>query len=428
VTRVAAPRGRRRSTCALLLVACAAGILLAATACNRSSSGEKVLRIGALLPLTGPAARTGEEFQGAIQLAFERVGYKIGPYRVELRWIDSQSDPQKATTAYEEAVIRGRIDAGLLNWHSSVAVAVMEVTARHRVPHFFGLGATSIVNEKYQSDPARYGYWVAKGWPVPSKLTTGYVAALEDAVARGIWKPERKRAAIWGEDTDWGRSLGAALRDQLRAASWEVVSEDYFRITETDYYPLLRKLKDAGVALAAGTTTSASGGAALIKQAREIGLHSLIIANGLGWVGEWYSLTGPASDGVLDQIPGWTTPRAREFAAEFERRWKLKPSAAAAGLAYDYASFFIKVAERALESRGALDRRTLYETARDELLTGKLRYRDGLVMKEYRYSPESAPDPVVGVDAFMFPVLQYGSGQSRIIWPETWKDADLRAP
>jgi branched-chain amino acid transport system substrate-binding protein len=43
---------------------------------------------------------------------------------------------------------------------------------------------------------------------------------------------------------------------------------------------------------------------AFIKQADEVGLKSLIIADGLGWVGEWYNLTGKSSNFVMDQIPG----------------------------------------------------------------------------------------------------------------------------
>src|SRR5213593_2720609 len=214
---------RLRSIVALAL-ALGAG-LVAACGSGASRSG-KTLRVGVLGPFTGPVARTGDEFKSAVRMAFEGVDYRIGDYRVEPIWIDSQSDPQKAVAAYEEAVIRHRIDAGLLNWHSSEAVAVMEVTAKHKVPHFFGMGATGVVNEKYHSDVSRYGYWMAKGWPIPSKLTPGYVQALEDAIQRGLWKPAARTAAIWGEDTDWGRSLGSGLRDQLRSASWSIVGEE----------------------------------------------------------------------------------------------------------------------------------------------------------------------------------------------------------
>ena len=394
---------------------------------SRTPSGEKVLRVGVLGPYTGPAARTGEEFKGSVQIAFDAIQNKIGDYKCELVWIDCQGDPQKASTAYQEAVLRHKIDSGILNWHSSVAVAIMDVAARYKVPHFFAMGAAGTVNEKYHSD-SRYGYWMGKGWPIPSKLASTYVQAIEDAIQRGIWKPARKRAAIWGEDTDWGRTMGNGFRDQLQAASWTIVAEDYFRLSETDHYPLLRKFKDSDVSLIAGTSSAPASITALVKQAREVGLNSLIIADGLGWVGEWYTMAGDASDGVLDQIPDWVTPKAKQFAADFEKRWGLKPSPSAAGLSYDYANFYIEIAKAALRKYGRIDRETLYQIGRDEVMTGRLTYSGGLVMKEYKYLPETAPDPVVDEGHFMFPVLQYQKGHGKIIWPAVWKAAELQAP
>ena len=165
-------------------------------------------------------------------MAFEKVHYKIGDYKVELVWIEEQSDPARAARAYEESVIRNKIEAGLPNWHSSVAVACMELTAKYKVPHFFGNGATEIVNEKFHSDPDKYGYWMAKMWPVPAKLSIAYVGAVEDAIKAGRWKPDRKRMSIYGEDTDWGRSLGAAFRKQFQDRGWQVLAEDYFALSE----------------------------------------------------------------------------------------------------------------------------------------------------------------------------------------------------
>ncbi len=361
-------------------------------------------------------------------MAFDSIGYRIGEYRVRLVWIDSESDPLKATTAYQEAVLRDKIDAGCLNWNSSVAVAVMEVTARFKIPHFFGMAATEVVNEKYRSNPKRYGYWMAKGWPTPSKLTVAYVDALDRAIQNGQWKPANRAAAIWGEDTDWGRSFGRAIRRQLEGHGWTIRTEEYFPVGETDFYPLFRKFKDAKVSLLAGTSTALPALSAFIKQSREVGLDALVIADGLGWVGEWYSLTGDASNSVLDQVPGWMTPRAKQFASSFESRWKMKPSPAAAGLSYDYTNFFIRIAQRALAKYGTLDRDTIYRIGRDELTTGQLVYTDGVIMREYQYTSESAPDPVVGEGKYIFPVRQYVGGESKVIWPEAWKEMDLQVP
>ncbi|MFN8455212.1 MAG: ABC transporter substrate-binding protein [Anaerolineae bacterium] len=272
---------------------------------------EKIFKLGVDGPFTGPAARTGEEFKGAAQMAFEKVNYKIGDYKIELVWIDDQSDPEKGTRAYEEAVVQQGIQAGILNWNSSVAVALMEVTAKHKVPHFFGSGATELVNEKFKSDPAKYSYWNFKMWPVPSKLAVNYVTAIEEAISKGTWKPEAKNVAIYGEDTDWGRSFAGGLKEHLQKAGWQVIDEQYFPIEQTEFYPLLNKFKDENATLIAGTSTAAPSLSAFIKQADEVGLKSLIIADGLGWVGEWYNL------------------KPRLLPKSLKEKWKIDPSPSA---------------------------------------------------------------------------------------------------
>ena len=104
------------------------------------------------------------------------------------------------------------IQAGTLNWHSSVAVAVMEVTAQNKIPHIFGFGATEVVNETFTSDPEKYGYWSTKGWPTPAKLGYQYIDALEYYIDKGVYSPETKTVAILDEDTDWSRSFATSMQ------------------------------------------------------------------------------------------------------------------------------------------------------------------------------------------------------------------------
>ncbi len=179
---------------------------------------EGTFKLGILGPFSGPSARTGDEFKASVNMAFGDIDWQICQYKIEPVWIDSQSDPAKAAQAYEQAVVQDGIQAGVLNWHSSVAVSAMEQTAKHKVPHFFGFGATEVVNETFASDPEKYGYWMFKGWPTPKKLSISYVQALEDAIASGAWSPEDKTVAIYGEDTDWGRSFGNAIKEPARGS------------------------------------------------------------------------------------------------------------------------------------------------------------------------------------------------------------------
>jgi len=389
-------------------------------------AAEEVFKLGVLGPFSGPSARTGDEFKASVNMAFDAIDWQIGKYKIEPVWIDSQSDPAKASQAYEQAVVQDGIEAAIINWHSSVAVSCMEVAAKHQVPHFCPYGATEVVNETWQSDPDKYFYWVNKWWPTPKKLSISYVQALEDAIAEGLWSPEEKTVAIYGEDTDWGRSFGAAIKEQLDDAGWETVAEEYFSIDQTEFYPLLNKLVDLNPAVIAGTSTALPSYSALIKQADEVGLDSLIIADGLGWFGEWYESTGSSSNYVLDQIPGWATAEGKKFAEDFEAQNGFPPSPSAAGLAYDGANYFIQAAQQVYADTGELSKETLADFAKNEVQTGNWSFTDGIVMEEYKYTPETVPDPIVGKGYYIFPVLQYFDGEGKVIYPPEWAVQELQ--
>lgn len=389
---------------------------------------EKVLKVGSIGPFTGPAARTGEEFKNAINMAFEEIDYKVGDYKIEFVWVDSESDAEKGARAYEQAIVKDKIDVGYGGWHSWVALACMEVAAKYKMPHFFNFGAGSEINDKYNADPEKYKYWVGKFWPTASKLSIGYVDALEDAIAKGIWKPENKKAAVYGVDNDWGRNFGNSIGKQLTDAGWEVVSYDWVQLGETDFHPLLQKLKKAKVALVVGTMSDPPSISAFTKQSREVNLKSLLIADGLGWVGEWYELTGDFSDYILDMIPQWTTEKSQAFKEAFTKKYGFEPGPSSAGLCYDSARFFRTVLQTTLEKYGELTTATITKTADELVATGELTFTDGIMMKEYKYTKETFPDLVVGNDYYMFPVIQYMKGQSTMVWPPHVKVRDIEIP
>jgi branched-chain amino acid transport system substrate-binding protein len=398
--------------------------LIATLGAGPAFSADKVLKVGVLGPFTGPAAKNGAEFKASVEMALDKINYTVGDYKLEIVWIDSQSDPAKATSAYAEAVERKGIDCAMQNWHSSVAVAAMDVAAKYKIPHWFGFGATEVVNEKWRANPEKYSYWGGKGWPIPAKMVLGYVECLENAIASGSWKPTSKSVAIYGEDSDWGRSLGGALKDLFAEKGWKIVSEDYFPLTQTDFYPLLGKYKKENVAVLAGTSTAAPTMTAFVKQAGEVGLKSVIIADGLGWMGDWYKMAGPASNGVLDMIPQLTTPEAQQWAKDIKAKYGFNPSPSAGGLCYDGTNMFIKILKHTLDKHGKLDKVTIHKTFVEDVQTGKLTFSkaDGaLIMNEYRYNADTVPDPVVAKDGYYFPVIQYTNGKGEIVFPEDWK-------
>lgn len=388
----------------------------------------KTLNIACIAPLTGTASRSGEEIKNSVEMKFEEYDYMIGDYKAVLHWVDSESDAEKAALAYEECILKNDIDVGFMDWHSWVSVSCMDVAAKYQIPHFFGFGAGETINEKISEDYEKYKYWVGKGWPTASLLTVGYVETVTSAIENGLWEPSSKTMAIYGVDQDWGRSFGNGIAEQFKAAGWTVALSEWFSIGETDYYPVLNKMKQAGCTLIAGTMSDITAVTAFIKQADEVGLDCLIICDGLGWLGEWYDLTGDSSDYVIDQLPAWIGEEGQAFISNYNEKFGYEPGPSTAGMAYDWAGYFIKVLNGCYDAYGEITNETAMQYAEDEVISGKLTYTEGIMHECYRYTPESFPDPVVGEGDYIFPVIQYFSGEGIPIWPDSAAVQALKIP
>jgi branched-chain amino acid transport system substrate-binding protein len=227
------------------------------------------------------------------------------------------------------------------------------------------------------------------------------------------------------DDTDYGRDFCAAFLKLGQDEGWEAVGEDYVAQDATDFYPVLTKLKEQDPALLFISTGVPATATAVIKQIDEVGIKSLVISHGLGWIGEWYELTGKSGDYVLDMMQKFRTEEQIAYRDEFQKKFGITPSASLS-ISYDYANFFIKICERALEVYGKLDKESIFKIANDEVSTGKLTYTEGLWYKELKWSPETLPEMVVGADYYLDPVVQYFGGEATIIWPDTLKEADLK--
>lgn len=410
-----------------LTIIIAAAFLLSFGAMNVGA--EKVLKVGLMGPFTGPAAESGASIKNSLLMRLDEAGNKVGDYKLEIIFIDSQSDPAKATNAYVEAIERKGMQAGLGGWHSSVAMAVMDQAVKYKIPHMGSMGAAQTLNDKVNSDPKYKGHWF-KYWSSTFLITELYFDFVNWALENTKWKPAKKTAALCAEETDWGRDWNKGAKEHLKKYGWEIVMEDYTQIGQTDFYPLLSKYKKAGIPLTTVTNTAAASVSAYIKQAREVGLQALPIVDGLGWVGNWYELTGRSSNGIVDMNVKFT-PRSEAYQKKFEKLYKFKPSPSAGGISYDAAGHFLKLLKRTLEIHGKLDSATIHKTMLDEMIPGKLTYGydDGaIMMKEYKFTEKMYPDPVTDANHWFMPVIQYKGGKAMIIYPRELAEMEFMVP
>jgi branched-chain amino acid transport system substrate-binding protein len=410
-----------------LTIIIATAFLLSFAAMN--AGAEKVLKVGLMGPFTGPSADAGNNIKNSLLMKLDEAGNKVGDYKLEIIFIDSQSDPAKATGAYVEAIERKGMQVGLGGWHSSVAMAVMDQAVKYKIPHMGSMGAAQTINERFNEDPKYKGHWF-KYWSSTFLITELYFDFVNWAIENTSWKPGKKIAALCAEETDWGRDWNKGAKEHLKKFGWEIAMEDYTQIGQTDFYPLLSKYKKAGIQLVTTTNTAAASVSAYIKQAREVGLQALPIVDGLGWVGNWYELTGRSSNGIVDMNVKFT-PRSEDYRQKFEKKYKFKPSPSSGGISYDAAGHFLKLLKRTLELHGKLDSETIHKTMLDEMIPGKLTYGydDGaIMMKEYKFTEETYPDPVTDADHWFMPVIQYKGGKPYIIYPKDLAEMDFMPP
>ncbi len=83
-------------------------------------------------------------------------------------------------------------------------------------------------------------------------------------------------------------------------------------------------------------------------------------------------MTGQASNGVLDMQPQFATPEQKAWVTRFKNKYNYDPSPSAAGMAFDYANYFIKIANRAIDKYGALNSETITKVGREEVAEGIL--------------------------------------------------------
>jgi branched-chain amino acid transport system substrate-binding protein len=396
---------------------------------GEAAEGDKVLKLAVTVPLTGGAAKAGIEIRDTVAMVLENENYKVGDYTIEPIWCDVTTDPEKAALALEQAIVRDGAQVAILGWNSSIVLSLMDVVAKYKIPYFFEYGGYSgLIDEKWQSDPEKYSYFIGKGMPRPELLASkSYINVITEAIEDGSFTPANRNIATYGEDSDWGRSIGGAIRDSFVDAGWNKVYEDYTAEGNTDFFAVLSKIKASDPAIIAGSITSPASSAAFIKQARELDINAVIIADGLVENADYYELTSDSVNYVLDSRPIWTDKN--QFVADaFEEKYGYTPAAANGGLAYDYTNLFIKCCEKTIEMYGVLDSESLHKFAAEVLMVGDFAYTDGVIFDCYNWTAETAPSPMVGEGYHIFPVLQLMGNDINVVWPDSQANAEFQLP
>lgn len=389
---------RRSSFFPVLLVL--AAICLISSPLLKSGSAQEVIRIGVPGPFSGPAAEKGEHLKYGIQLAAEEINARGGfqGKRVELVFADTEAKPEVGVSAYEKMITRDKVQFIVGEVSSDVALATLDVVAKHKIPTIYAIPASDELGKKVKSDPEKYAMVFMADIPV-SVMQSGAFIWLDEAVKAGKLKAKEKTYALIYEDSSWGRIVGNTWKSNMEKIGWKNVLEEVTPFKESEYMPILTKVKRLNPDLVKIEITSLPAGVAITKQIAEMGIKSYIFGGYYQKTIEFPKMAGAFAEGSFNI----REPYALEWGKKVQERF---PKADPIASMFSYDSLYIL--------KEAVARAQSFDSEKVSKSLLATDYK-GVFMRTV-FDPETH-FAKFGNDYKLFGIAMFKNGKLELIWP-----------
>lgn len=237
----------------IALIAVIVIIILAVSSFKKSDSNA--FTIGAVLPMTGPAALWGETVKNGMDLALSETS------GINVIYGDSKSTAADGISAFNQLRTQG-IDLALSEL-SIVSVPLSKIALEQKVPLLVTLVAANsanIVNDyttRYYTDPTNYA-------------TPAFTSPDSPVL------PAKKIAVLHRND-----ELGVSVMEKIKELSAqngkEIVSLESFKPAETDFSTVMLKAKNSGAEVFIFVASTPGEAVGILKMAVQLGLNMPIV-------------------------------------------------------------------------------------------------------------------------------------------------------
>jgi len=267
----------KTSSYALLLIA---AVLMTLAMCSLSGctkKDESDIKVGAIIPLTGPFASYGEPVRDGMMLAVDEINKGGGIYGKKIKLIieDDAGDPKNAVNAFNKLVSVDKVPIVLGPLSSGSSMATAPIAEKSRVVQLSTLaGIPALTNA---------GDYVFRIYP-SSELGARFAAqkALE------IFKP--RKIALLCMKNPFGEAAREIYLEAAKESNIQVVSVEEFQDGEKDFGTQLSKIKQKAPDIVFCSAYWQEGASILIKM-QELGMKMPVIGED-GWRGALFSLVG----------------------------------------------------------------------------------------------------------------------------------------
>jgi branched-chain amino acid transport system substrate-binding protein len=242
------------------------------------------IRIGLMLPFSGPDARAGEAISAGFDLFTRQADSKMGGYDVELVRVDDASNPVDTMFKVNGLMGRARLRAIVGSVNPDVTMLLVQAAAAQQLPLIIpGSGIDAATRAR--CDP----------WVFRSSFTNWQLGF---AVGKAMGAKGVKKAGwvSWNDTT--GTESAAGFADGLRADGSVLVKMATVPFPSTNFGPVIAWLARLDVE-AVGVSFHGDGAARFVKDYTAAGLRAKRPLFGTGFLteGELAAL-GPAGEGL----------------------------------------------------------------------------------------------------------------------------------
>jgi len=338
--------------------------LLAITAMAfAAQAAAQEIKIGVAGPITGPLAFLGQHIRWGAELAAEELNQKGGVLGRKLVFLmqDSACRPADGVAGAEKLLYQDNVDVMLGDVCSGSTMAIMPVIAKAQKPYIVTISTHPDITNKagVGGNP-----WVFR--------TVAHDGMIAEVVAEKM--KQLKSIAVVGEDTDYGRGAVKLTKERL-PGSVKITSEDYLKQAETDFLPILTRIR-AAKPEALATYVLDQQAANMMKQYLQFGMTLPLVGRpplGSGVVTELVK-TGKfdGSWTVYPYYDKYLDPKNQAFTKAYIERYKQPPHYAGWGV-YEGVKLYADAVQRAGTTEPSRVRAALEKSNYDAIL-GPMRF------------------------------------------------------
>ena len=379
-----------------------------------AKEAPKEIKVGVVMPLSGPVAWAGASLKAGCELAVKQINAEGGVFvkeynkKIPLKafYEDCQSKPAIGVAVAEKLITKDKVNFLVGDaFHSSVTMAIMELAPKYNLPMQSFMPVSEAISDRIVAEPKKYwNFWKGDFASSAYGKTIAQTYAYLDE--KGLFKPKQKTVAFVIEDTDFGRSNADISLQLMKKNGWKKVAYEVVPLGHNDFYPQLTKLKASRPDVVVSCFTALNSGVSFVKQFSESGLGSSHMAIFYPLYPQLIKQAGNAAE-FLMWTPLLLNPAKNKIQAKFQDDYK---KAYGKGINNQNAAGYdgmLGVA-MAFENAGSLDPKKVVKALSQADYQG--------VLGRYKYNQERH-EIMDGVDFIPIPTAQIIKGKSNIIWP-----------